>query len=145
MATRGLTDRKRLRMALRYFPDTVSVYRLKGSVEGAETWDELGEFNGKLLEGSGSVYGKDNVAQLYSSTVNILQNDNVNPISFADPNDKYRLAVTQFRSDKEKQGEGPDQEEKRTRWLDVVGARAFTDNAGTDIASELRCKNGVAI
>ncbi len=142
---RGLTDRGRLRLT-RNFPDTVSIFRLKGKTEeDVDIWDNLGEFNGKLIEGSGSTYGADNMTQLYNARVNVLTSDNVNPVSFSDPSDKYRVVVTQFRSDLEKQGEGPDQEEKRTRYLDVVGVQAFTDPAGTDIAVELRCKNGVRV
>lgn len=137
----GMTLRTIGRISGRHFIDQVQVQRWKGKVDEIDTYENVGSglFNGKLIENSGFTYGQQQGDQAYSSTVIIL--GGVGP---TEPDDRYRVAVTQFKSKLEKDDPEGDAEIKRTRYLDVVTTQTIQDNRGTDLMWVLRCKNGDA-
>lgn len=133
----GATLRTIGRMAGRHFRDQAQLQRWSGKVDEIDTYEDQGLFNCKLMESSGVVYGLDNAAQNYSTTVILMGG-----IPPSEPDDRYRVKVTQFKSPAESDSAEP--EVKRTRYLDVEAVQAKTDLAGTDSLTVLRCKNGEA-
>lgn len=140
MPPKGLSSRALGRMKARWFPDTVNVQRVSGQQSENDSYEPLGDFSGRLIEGSKTLYGADNVGQQYDAEVIVI-----GFVSFMEPNDKYKLTVTQYKTELEKidSGEtGTDPIIKRTRSYDVIASSRAQDPAGTDIGQVLRCKDG---
>ncbi len=138
MPANGLTQRTIGRITGRHFKDQAQIYRWKG-VSSAEVpiWEDLGQFNSKLIDKSGVTFLADGSSQAYDAKIII-----VGGISVTEPNEKYRVVLTQTKTAVEAEGDDP--EVKRTRYYEIVNVDVTGDNVGTDIFQTLRVKGSEA-
>lgn len=138
MPPRGLTARTMGRYAGRYLINRVTVWRMSGKVKGIDQWEQLGVFNGLLIEKGSTYLGTDNAKQVYTSTVIIRAG-----IRFSLPNERYRVHVDVLKSRWMKDDpDAPEPELSFSRELMPVMVDTYPDTEGTEFLHLMRCQNG---
>jgi len=134
--SRGMTERQLARIQARWFQDFVKVEQISGRVNDKQNLVLVGNFNCFYMGRATSTISNDRQAQNFDATVIVRL-----PTAFNDRNARYKLTVTQNKSQIEKTDPAGPPESKRTILLESVQIDEYPDPDNTLVFQILRCVN----